>query len=663
LPTGLTFLWPGDMALDDIVRAATDTQREMAASGEPPADGGPARGGQPIPAAEMAGRVVEDLAPGPELAQWLAAAQPAELNGFSLAGVASAARRLVSWAQACELSAVAEMAARSAAGDDSVPLGPEGGPARAPDDAADEVALALCMSRFSAAWWITTAITLAWRLPSTFQALRRGTIDLSRARLIVEATCALDDDAARAVQDMVLPGAGDQTLGQLRAALRRAVIAVDPKGAERRRQEAERRARIRLYADEEGTASLCGQNLPGAQSAAAMARISALAQAMKSAGINGGIELLRARAFLGLLLGTLPLIPPSGNPEDPGPADPGPEDPGPDNPGPDDPGPDDSDLDDATPKDPGSDGLTEPDRPREPDRPPEPGSAPDSGWPNLPLPGDIPAPGCAPNWPGPAAGARGSPGNRGSPHKEPRAGLLTVTVPWRTLAGLSGQPGNLCWLGPVTPSTARMLARTAAADPACEWRVIVVGTAGQAIAITRLRRSARQSGGPAHGLISRFTLTVPIEVLDGGTPPAGPDLESLGALGQVLGRAWQAARDAATCEAAERECAAPAGTCTHQLAGSSYRPSGRLHDFVVARDQTCRFPRCRQPAGRGDLDHTIAYEKGGATCSCNLGALCRRHHRLKQRRRWRLEQPEPGVLTWTTPAGRRYTVTPDPHPA
>ena len=105
------------MALDDIVRAATDTQREMAASGEPPADGGPARGGQPIPAAEMAGRVVEDLAPGPELAQWLAAAQPAELNGFSLAGVASAARRLVSWAQAYELSAVAEMAARSAAGD------------------------------------------------------------------------------------------------------------------------------------------------------------------------------------------------------------------------------------------------------------------------------------------------------------------------------------------------------------------------------------------------------------------------------------------------------------------------------------------------------------------------------------------------------------------
>src|SRR3984885_9089721 len=134
------------MALDDTVCAATDTQREMAASGEPPADGGPARGGQPMPAAEMAGRVVEDLAPGPELAQWLAAAQPADLNGFSLAGVASAARRLASWAQACELSAVAEMAARSAAGDDSVPLGPDGGPALAPDDAADEVALALCMS-------------------------------------------------------------------------------------------------------------------------------------------------------------------------------------------------------------------------------------------------------------------------------------------------------------------------------------------------------------------------------------------------------------------------------------------------------------------------------------------------------------------------------------
>ena len=30
---------------------------------------------------------------------------------------------------------------------------------------------------------------------------------------------------------------------------------------------------------------------------------------------------------------------------------------------------------------------------------------------------------------------------------------------------------------------------------------------------------------------------------------------------------------------------------------------------------------------------------------------------------WRLEQPEPGVLIWHTPAGRTYTTTPTHYPA
>jgi hypothetical protein len=38
--------------------------------------------------------------------------------------------------------------------------------------------------------------------------------------------------------------------------------------------------------------------------------------------------------------------------------------------------------------------------------------------------------------------------------------------------------------------------------------------------------------------------------------------------------------------------------------------------------------------------------------------LRRHHHRCKQAEGWRLEQPEPGVLAWHTPAGRTYTTTP-----
>jgi hypothetical protein len=83
---------------------------------------------------------------------------------------------------------------------------------------------------------------------------------------------------------------------------------------------------------------------------------------------------------------------------------------------------------------------------------------------------------------------------------------------------------------------------------------------------------------------------------------------------------------------------------------------------VVARDVTCRSPVCRQPAWRADLDHTLAYDRGGRTCRCNLGGACRRDHQLKQHPRWKLEQVRPGYFTWTAPGGRTYTVGPDIHP-
>jgi hypothetical protein len=83
---------------------------------------------------------------------------------------------------------------------------------------------------------------------------------------------------------------------------------------------------------------------------------------------------------------------------------------------------------------------------------------------------------------------------------------------------------------------------------------------------------------------------------------------------------------------------------------------------VSARDVTCRNPACRQPAWRADLDHTRPYEEHGRTCRCNLGGACRRDHQLKQHPRWKLEQTRPGEFTWTTPAGRTYTVSPDTYP-
>jgi hypothetical protein len=132
---------------------------------------------------------------------------------------------------------------------------------------------------------------------------------------------------------------------------------------------------------------------------------------------------------------------------------------------------------------------------------------------------------------------------------------------------------------------------------------------------------------------------------------------------KILLLALQAADRAANRARAAMAADAAAGGCAHTVACAGYRPPPRLREYIAARDLTCRFLRCRQPAWRGDLDHTIAFDDGGRTCRCNLGGLCRTHHILKHHPDWKLRQIAPGIFAWTTPACRTYTATPDVHAA
>ena len=256
-------------------------------------------------------RMAEHLPAGPGLASLLGSSAPAVATDWELPGIAGDYRRLAAWAQAGELAAVAEIAVRSAAANPKIGLSEDGRPRCLPPEAAAQVALAMQMSQPGASEWVDLAIHLRWRLPATSAALSAGTIDLGRARIIADGTADLTDELASAVEARVLPKAGDQTTGQLRGAVRRAVIAADPDGADERRKDTERRAKVSLFPDEHGTATLTGSSLPGVHAAAAMARITAMARALKSSGAKGGLDLLRAHTFLGLLLGTMPLIPPS----------------------------------------------------------------------------------------------------------------------------------------------------------------------------------------------------------------------------------------------------------------------------------------------------------------------------------------------------------------
>ena len=670
-----------------------------------------------VPLTVAAGRVAECLPAGPGLAGWLASADAAELEDGALAGVAASWRRLASWAQAGELAAVAQIASRSAARDPKITVDAAGRPGRVPDEAAAQVSLALVMSGYNADWWLDLAVTLTWRLAAAGQALAAGMIDLPRARLIAEATSLLADEDARTVEEQVLPRAGELTNAGLRVALRRAVIAADPDGAERRRRQSEARAKVCLYPDEEGTAALSGYRLPGIGAAAAMARISALARALKASGAGGGIDLLRAQVFLGLLCGTLPLIPPAGGapPDTPPPSGDPPPGPGPgpgSRPGP-GPGPrpgdkpgngpppssgtpgggtpgsgtpggglprEDPPAPDVPPPggDPPAEDVPPPAGPPEdlppddPDPGPGPGYDPDDDWPgdwragHGPLPDWPPLPGRLPPPPQPPARDKDGrrppagapwPAGRGGRGGRPPPGLLDLALPWTTLAGLSAQPGQLGRLGPITPAQACQLAAHAAASPGTDWRIILTTPAGQALAVTRTRTAAaRESPAAGTPLVGRVTLTIPRNILAATPASAAGDTPG------ILGRALQAAATAAAHAAAHAAADAAAGGCAHTTATPRYRPPPRLHEYITARDLTCRFPPCRQPAWRSDLDHTRPYADGGPTCRCNLGGFCRHDHILKHLPGWHVTQPAPGTFHWTTPTGRTYLTTPDTHP-
>ena len=86
----------------------------------------------------------------------------------------------------------------------------------------------------------------------------------------------------------------------------------------------------------------------------------------------------------------------------------------------------------------------------------------------------------------------------------------------------------------------------------------------------------------------------------------------------------------------------------------SYEPPQHLKDFLIARDRTCRFPGCRRSALLSDLDHAESWESGGSTSPENIGALCRRHHRLKTHDGWRIQSFSDGSCTWTSPLGKEF---------
>jgi hypothetical protein len=296
---------------EDLVLAWPDLEDAELADWDPPDPGLPEAGVREVLKAGRwdrargdgggfaAGGVADHLPPGSVLAGFAGDAWATGLGRLSddeLIGVMRAARRLASWSAAMELAAVGDLWRRRVAEE-------QAGDTGAACHADDEIAAALTLTGRAADRVLDLAIALR-RLPLTSQALAAGDIDLPRAMVIADEVTGLDDEHSAAVEHAVAGSAPGQTTGQLRAAARRAVLAVDPSAARQPKERAQQDARVERWNEHAGTAALAGRDLPPASVLVADQNVTALARQLKAAGVPGTMDTLRAEAFLALLSGT-----------------------------------------------------------------------------------------------------------------------------------------------------------------------------------------------------------------------------------------------------------------------------------------------------------------------------------------------------------------------
>jgi hypothetical protein len=380
-------------------------------------------GEYPSPAAGFGSGQPLDVAPGcAVLASFLedSAADDDRYAGASddeLAGVICAQDRVEANASACKHAAIAELIRRRPA-PGAVVAGPAQMPECCDEFTARELGAVLGVSPRDAGEMLDLAWYLEVSLPGTKAAFLAGVLSRDKAAIIASTTALLDPAEARAAEAMVLGRAGSLTPAGLRAAIRQAVMDVNPEKARQRRDHMAKRTRVERWAEDSGNAGLAGRELPPAEVLAADQRVTAWAKQLRKAGLDGSMDQLRAKAFIDLLLGT-----------------------------------------DSRPL------GSHPDSTRTPDS----GHAPGSG--HAPDSGHAPA---GPRTPAPAVPVAGviPPGF---------AGRVTMTIPATTILDLAARPGELAGIGPVDPDLARDLAAAAARNPRSTWCVTVTDSQGHAI--------------------------------------------------------------------------------------------------------------------------------------------------------------------------------------
>jgi hypothetical protein len=515
-----------------------------------------------------------------------------------------------SWAEAAKLGVVRELLRRRAHEGQGGASMHGDLPDRWDEGTEHEVSAALAISLRSADNLTTFAWDIQARLPGIGAALAAGTLTPLKARIISDELKVLDDEHAAQAEKLILDQLDRQTPAQLGKLAAHVVCTVDPDGAAKRREHAEREeARVRFWRDNGGACALAAFGLPTDAALAANDAINDRAAAYKAAKIrpDARMDQLRVLAFLDILTGiTLQAritqdraaqTAQASSHHDTRPSGPAASGPG---------GTGHDTSDSAQPGAAGGRSSTR-------------GSDRDGGS------------------DGDRSSTSGDTGReRGVPATAPGLPALTaranLTLPLATLLGLADRPGAGHGLGPLDPALVRDLAATAANSPYSEWCLTITDDEGVAVAHgcarKRKNRPASRDGPPRWA----FTPT------DDPGPPGGYGTWTLTMPG---GRQFSVKLEPV-----------PVTGCDHRHESPGYQPNDALRHLVQVRDGTCTFPPCSRHARESDFEHAVPYDKGGRTCACNGGARSRCCHRVKQSPGWTVIQPQPGWHRWTCAARR-----------
>lgn len=202
--------------------------------------------------------------------------------------------RVIAWAQSMQL---AEMASFVSRGQTDAPTMRQ----VAHESAVAEIGLMLRVATGTARLRVHDAQTLIERYPASCAALRAGQITLSKARIIAEQTAVLSQAEATAVEARILGRAPDQTPGELRAAIRRAVARVDPDAVQRRHEARKAERSVRMWDEPDGMAVLFA-HLTAAEATGVYAVLDECARAAGGPTDERPMDARRADALVDLIL-------------------------------------------------------------------------------------------------------------------------------------------------------------------------------------------------------------------------------------------------------------------------------------------------------------------------------------------------------------------------